>query len=492
MRTIVQPNVKHSAEIVADLQLANIEVGPIPGTPLFNIISEISSLSGIIMCDAEGLLTPEQALEQVIMIVNTDDAYKEMLEEFIVGTAKKVKANIQLAQQEVIPLIRSLVEDNERAVAERVDSISLNVSVKPTTSIGIWSSGKIQTYLPNQSEDYGKYDTQSPSCFIAKPEELVDLVKTGAASLDAEIQEWLESLSNPVAVLDAAWNTIFAKTAPIEMSRYILRNLDNNEKLAVFLIANNLCSRDTGDIVDLVDGIGLRELENSLTLTKMIAGIGLQAIFDRADTAVANNLLILAAPSVEELEDVRKGGDSVVEILVSGPVYEAFLAQGGTPDAIIGAVFHKGAFVKFDDILENIQMYERVAERVAIIVRETAISKKVSVVIDQLRKSIFKYLESIVEDTSEYRNRADVIAPKLEVLLANINSESMQNMHELVTSIICELFYDEKYDVKIIIDNINRQGKANSGVNVRELATLATYDYVARYIVGQLVSRKAT
>lgn len=491
MSTIVQPNVKQSAEVVAELQLANLEVSPIPGTPMYNVINEIASLSSIIMVDATSVMTPEQAIEQVMLIVNSDEAYKDLLQEMISTTAKKVKTNIQLAQQEVLPLIRSVVEDAERAVAERVDSTSLNVSIKPTTSIGIWSSGKLQTYLPGERENYSNHDTRSPSCFIAKPAELHELVLTGVGSLDEEITEWLGSLANSKHVLDVAWNTIFAKAQTTEMSRYILSKLDNNEKLAVFLIASNLVARDTAEIVDLVDGIGLRELENSLNLAKLIAGIGVQAIFDRADTAVANNLLILSAPTVEELEDVRKGGDALVEILVSGPVYEAFLAQGGTPDAIIGAVFHKGPYVKFEDILENIQSYERIAERTSIIVRETAISKKVSVVIDQLRKSIFKHLEAIVEDASEYRNRADEISVQLEKMLADINSDTIKNMHELVTAIICALFYDAKYDVKLIIDNINRQGKANTGVAVRELATLATYDYVARYLVGQLVSRKA-
>lgn len=492
MSTIVQPNVKHSAEVVAELQVANIEVGPIPGTPLYNVINEIASLSGLIMSDATSVMTPEQAIEQVMMIVNTDEEYSHLLEQMISSTAAKVKTNIQLAQQEVLPLIRSLVEDAERAVAERVDSTSLNVSIKPTTAIGIWSSGKLQTYLPGQNENYNSYDTQSPSCFFARPAELNELVLTGAASLDAEITEWLGSIANAQAVLETAWNTIFAKSKAIEMSRYILSRLDNNEKLAVFLIANNLTARDTGELVDLVEGISLRELQNSLNLAKVISGIGVQAIFDRADTAVANNLLILSAPTVEELEDVRKGGDTQIEILVSGPVYESFLAQGGTPDSIIGAVFHKGPFVKFADILENIQMYERIAERTSIIVRETAISKKVSVVIDQLRKSIFKHLEAIVEDASEYKNRADEVSTCLEKLLADVHSDSIKNMHELVTTVVCALFYDDKYDVKIIIDNINRQGKANTGVAVRELATLATYDYVARYLVGQLVSRKAT
>lgn len=492
MSAIVQPNVKHSAELVAELQMANIEVCPIPGTPFYNLINEIASLSGLIMADATGVMTPEQAIEQVMMIVNTDDAYKDLLQEMISGTAAKVKTNIQLAQQEVLPLIRSLVEDVERAVAERVDSTSLNVSIKPTTSIGIWSSGKLQTYLPSQDENYNSYDTQSPSCFIAKPAELNELVLTGAASLDGEIVEWLGSLADSTSVLEAAWNTIFAKAQSTEMSRYILSKLDNNEKLAVFLIANNLTTRDTGDLVDLVEGISLRDLDNSINLAKLISGIGVQSIFDRADTAVANNLLILSAPTVEELEDVRKGGDTLIEILVSGPVYESFLAQGGTPDAIIGAVFHKGPYVKFDDILESQQSYERIAERTAIIVRETAISKKVSVVIDQLRKSIFKHLEAIVEDASEYKNRADEISARLEPLLAEVHSEAIKNMYDVVTGIVCSLFYDDKYDVKIIIDNINRQGKANSGVAVRELATLATYDYVARYLVGQLVARKAT
>lgn len=489
---IVQPNIKHSAEVIADLQLANIEVCAIPGTPLFNIINEVASLSGLLTPDINGALTPEQAIGQVSLILNEGGDFKAMLEEMIISSADKVKTNIQVAQQEVMPLIRSVVEDVERAIAERVDSISLNMCVKPSTSIALWSSGKLQTYLPARNEQYGSYDTRSPSCFNAQPAELFELVKTGASSLDAEIQEWLESLTDSTCVLDAAWKTIFARGTPTEMSNYILTRLDNNEKMAVFLIANNLVARDAGELVDLVADISLRDLQTALAQAKTIAGLGVQAIFDRADIAVANKLLILSAPTASELEDIRKGGDNNVEVLVSGPVYEAFLAQGGTPDAILGAVLHTGPNAKFDQILESQQMYEAVAERTSIIVRETAISKKVSVVVDQLRKSVFGHVESIAEDRSAYIARSEEIGPAVEAFLVGVNSDCLRDMHNLVTDLICQVFYDGGYDVRIIIENINRHGRHAGDVNVRELATLATYDYVARYLVGQLVARKAT
>lgn len=489
---IVQPNIKHSAEVIAELQLGNIEVCAIPGTPLFNIINEVASLSGLLTPDIDGALTVEQAIAQVSLILNEGGDFKDMLEEMVISSANKVKTNIQVAQQEVMPLVRAVVEDVERAIAERVDSISLNMSVKPSTALQLWSSGKIQTYLPSRDESYAGVDTQSPSCFVARPAELFELVKTGAPSLDAEIQEWLEALNDSQCVLDAAWKGVFAHGQATEMSRYILTRLDNNEKMAVFLIANNLLARDPGDIVDLVDDISLRDLQTSLTLAKRIAGLGLQAIFDRADIAVANKLLILSAPTAEELEDVRKGGDSQIDILVSGPVYEAFLAQGGTPDAIIGAVLHTGPFAKFDQIIESQQMYEGIAERTAIIVRETAIAKKVSVVVDQLRKSIYGHVESIVEDRSAYIARCAEIGPCVEQALVNVNSDCLRDVHNLVTDIICKVFYDETYDVRIVIENINRHGRNAPGVSIRELATLATYDYVARYLVGQLVARKAT
>lgn len=482
---IVQPNADHSAMTVADLALNNVELAPLPGSPLYSLVNEVLHRNTY---TGEEELSAESAIALVASTINSDDELAEFVKELTEVVSKAVSANIRLAHQEVLPLIRSISEDVIKAYKERVEGVGLNVEVVPFSGVAILTSGKLETYLPSDTVDIDSVSAESPSCFISTPTDILSLLKTGAASVDAEIDEWIAGLNNATAKIAHVWAAIFATNTPIDMRDRIIGKMDYNDQLTTFLFARHLLSMDRDELVTMADNISLVRLLVALKQAEDIASIGIRSLYKKRERAKARGDLILSAPTSEMIRGSARGTlNTSFEILVDEDLYEAFLANGGTPDAIIGAVVHQGR-ASATELLERISFFTRIAERTAAIVAETAESQRLSIARDTIRRELFAVVESMCDgDRSAYVNQLASIEPKVEGILSNLTPGCIKDVYGVVTDVVCSALFDDT-DVRIIIDNINRHGSADTGADIREIAALSTIDYVSRFMVGQILA----
>lgn len=488
MTKIVEPNIDNSALVVADLQLNNIELAPLPGTPLYSLLAEIASLLAVDLADIEEPLSPEAALTMVANTINNCPELGALVQDLVALTARAVKTNIQVAQQQTLPIIREIVDAVEQAYKERVEGIGLNVEVVTTKDVAIWTSGKLETFLTEEN-DVNSVSSETPSCFVTSPEDIVALLKTGATSFDSEIDQWLQGIADSTNMLALVWARVFAAGDVRNIEKVVVQDMDYNSQLATFLIARSLLAMDRTTMTDMADNITLANLLTSLTQVRDYAAFTIRAVFQRRDKAKARGEIILAAPTAQEIKGSKPGSlDNSFQILVDGDLYEAFLANGGSADAVIGGVIQEGR-IRMDKLMANINLYTKVAARTADMIAETAETQRLSVARDALRKGIYNALETFCEEgnVSQYRNRSTEIAPVVEDLLRKLNSKDIKDLYQVATDVVCATLFPST-DVKIIIENINRQGQADEGAAVRELATKAAADYIAAFLVSNLVA----
>lgn len=486
---IVQPNIDHSAPVLGQLQLNNVALSPLPGTPLYNLISAVTGTGLCCTADDVKLDNPEDTLQFTASIINSCENIQFELQDLIEHTARIVSANIKTAQQEAMPVIRQVVEEVEQAFKERIDGCALNVSVVSTNDAKIWTSGKLETFLTNPGPEITNVPDNLPSYFINTPVDISELLKTNVASFDAEVMEWFTSLPTSTETLGRVWSLVFAAADTGSCDQVILERMNHNEQLLTFIIAHNLLNMDRTAMSEMTADIGLNPLLTALKQAENYAALGIRRMYKRLEFVRSRNMMVISAPTADT---IRKAGgklDTSAEILVDGQQYEAYLAQGGTPDALIGAVL-RGADLSIPNVTANATVYEREVLQMHNIIRETAESKRLEVARAQIRRSIFSILrENCENDKSAYLSLTKEIEPKLETLLLELTAANMDDICDTVTTVVCDTMF-EKSNVRIIIENINRLGKLDGNADVRELASKASWDYVNRFLIGQVIAEQ--
>lgn len=486
---IVQPNIDHTAPVLGELQLNNVALTPLPGTPLYNLISTITSTGLYCTADDIQLNKPEDTLQFTANIINSCENIQFELQDLIDHTARVVSSNIKTAQQEALPVIRQIVDEVEQAFKERIDGCALNVNVVSTHDAKVWSSGKLETFLTDPGTEIRSIPDTTPSFFVQAPTDMLELLKTGVGSFDAEVTEWITSLPTATDLLSRVWSTIFAVREPGSCDDIILSRMNHNEQLVTFILAHNLLNMDRATVADMTVDVGLNPLLTALKQAENYAALGVRRLFKRLEHARSRGLVVLSAPTAETIRGMTGNLAANAEILVDGQQYEAYLAQGGTPDALIGAVI-RGGDLSIANITANGPQYEREVQVMHNVIRETAEAKRLEVTRDQIRRSVFNILKSNCEnDKSAYLSLAQDIEPKLEALLTGLTASATDDIYSTVTNIVCDTMFD-KTNVKLIIENINRLGKSDANANVRDLAGKANWDYVSRFLCGQIIAEQ--
>lgn len=483
---IVQPNIDQSASVVAYLQANNVEIAPLPGTPLYELVNLIANVGIYATADSD-LLSAEDSLQFVSTIIAGDEEIQERIQGAVDEFSKIALTNIKIAQQEALPVIREIVEKIEQAYRERVEGVGLNIEVISTNDQAVWSSGKLETFLPDADADLLSVSNMSPNYFIPAPTNILDFLKTGAPSFDAEVDEWLKGIPQSVERVADVWANIYAAREPRSLDYLITDRCDHNEKLIAFLFARHLLNMDRGDLVELADGASLNVILTALKQAEDYAALGIRNIFTRKERARALGQMILAAPQASEIRGARQNElDNSLQILVDGGLYTAFLAQGGCPDVVIGAVLKDG-IVPLERLMSRMEVYRRATAQAAAIVAETAESQRLSVARETIRRSLYGFLEEQFEDRTAYRNVVTEIEPIVEAKLTALTSGCIEDLYGVTTDLVCNTLFKDT-DVQLIIDNINRLGHAQGGTDVRELANQATFDYLAKFFASQVVA----
>lgn len=176
-----------------------------------------------------------------------------------------------------------------------------------------------------------------------------------------------------------------------------------------------------------------------------------------------------------------EGRHVLSNITVYGKAYRALLEKGLTPEALIGNEmagrrFNQGQLIESKAALEAIYHREmnlrnlKVQAEMAGLVRE-AIAKVVG---DEIRKRDFSVAES------------ETATIKFRDMLKLINEHNCSDVHQLVTSIVCEVFYPGT-DSLTFINLINHCGKqANADTDIREITLMATIKYVNQWLIRQM------
>lgn len=197
------------------------------------------------------------------------------------------------------------------------------------------------------------------------------------------------------------------------------------------------------------------------------------------------------------LDDSRQQGNILLlqnnsytnVVTVYGPVYKEYLAQGGSVEAILGAITNGTRIYTLEQALEAKEEALKAWDRYVNYTRIDTANRRFLQFKDVLRTAyndaFMKASDEEKEVIASMPGYADTVKDLLNEQIGNIRSGDMNDLADTCTKIICRVrFYYN--DAELILTGINKALQAKPDMDPREAALLSAVEYVANYVADQI------
>lgn len=382
-----------------------------------------------------------------------DEAHRIAKADIIRLASASVSRLHDISRNQVLPAIKELAGKVQEYVNARRLEASLPYSVVMKEIPAVYSNPALR-----QLAD--RYPNPSQLDYIVRPiasvtvERIKELVKTGMAGFDAELDVCL-SLKN---------NEGYAAVMDVLSGRVGVQTMNQDYLPGVLVAAQSVYDEPE-------PGVNLTLVEYNDQVNRLLGKTAqlLRGAMMRYDEQEKLGVLYSS-----------NGRESLTQIVVMGKAYRALLEKGLTPEALIGNEmaarrFSQGQLIENKAILE--QIYNREMNLQAVKVQ----TSMAGIVRDALRGVIGTELAA--RDLGDAAIDAN---KRLVELVGGVNERNCDDLNTLVTEIVCEVFYP-RTDALTFIRLMNRVGGTLAAdTDPREVALMATIKYVNFWLCRQL------
>jgi GTP-binding protein EngB required for normal cell division len=472
--------VSEANRIAAELAENKIFVSSVPGTALSDICNSVISAPIITNKNTPGGVELTQDRLDGYEADNLPARLSKLREYAAVGI-EAVNRHLAFTRNTVSPLIRTLVENFERAKAgysEVAKEYKVIVDVSPEPLV----NSSFTEYLDS------KYGTRPKT--ILRPtkshlglsqdvtiENLFELLKMGAASVDEDIKKWVERIGTDKAI--SVYRGTFTEIGGNPTYDSIMNSNDIDGILLIHLFANSLFDNPPPNTTKY----SLAEYNEAVGDLRNVTGFRLTALLDTKETLVKAKLLIT--------------GRNVTTVNVNRTVYEEFMEQGGTDAALLGTLVSTNrleylneilsnkdklssefiAFTKLDKVSENIRNNEN--NKFAM---KEALLLTISSNWDKCYGHIYPGSSTTNFEIPEYKHQLELIRK----IVSDIPIGAFDQLPHLCTALICDIIYPDT-GAKMILSGIDRAVAKDKDLDLSQAALTSTIEYILEYVFDQLV-----
>lgn len=457
---------------LADLLASKgITLIPQPGTPLLELV-QASNFALAVESQFEGAapLTdlPMDGYAAKMGESSATDEHDALMADFVSKAAEAVRFTHKLARSTVNPQIEQVLAAVQKALDENAVSVlnPLNIETREVSALA-------NPDLLNQlAGNYGHVlsDRLSLSLRIPMPENIADYLTTGQDFLDGSIADYVEKIG--LEGVAGLWGKLFGGQASN------LQDIVSEHKpdtyadgvLAMIIVRNMQESIPAGVPVDLS--------EYNVYMAKLREQLGriLYNIPSAVKSIFSPDRLVMSAP----LGDNPRGS-----IVVNGPAYQSYLQQGGTPEAIFGAL-NNGTVPPMADLITQQERYTghwgRVKERLS----GAEVQRRFQAVVTACRQAIAELIAATPDDELRVP-RAD-LHERLNKAIQFLNPGSLEDLYGTVRHLICDVLYPHTGAEQMLVA-IDVSAKA--GGDVGDAVRDATVDYLVDWLCFQIFQQKA-
>ena len=437
----------------ADLKMAHAAV--IPGLESYDVLLERSSQSQL----------PDGSYPH-------DDRKAESIEN--VTTA--VLNGLNVAQNQVNPKIKRVVDEvNSYVDADEAGRLQ-PMNVVPVFYHEIWDSPIVEQLAGRHANQYHG-DFKLRALGLPVPSDWSAVLKSGVPSLDAELSSWVASL-NP-SLLQQVWEETFGLRA-----NSLLEAINGRAGTGAGLYARLeaplvvfLAARFLADNVPEGANMSLDAYRLYMAELAARAGQNVMSNLHRRATDIRRGVVIISVPPT---------GTGDVHVL--GDTYNQFLANGGSPEAVLGAVVSQrpqAITTAGGDFAPLVAEWNRVRGLIA----NTVQYRRRELIVNGLKLSLLRLINDAEDAELPPGVDRSVFHQRLGQQIAELRNFRQEDLYAVARSLICRILYAHT-DAELIlsaIDNaIETASRAGAQMDVREAALLGVIDYLVEWAVDSL------
>jgi hypothetical protein len=249
--------------------------------------------------------------------------------------------------------------------------------------------------------------------------------------------------------------------------------LDRNDLLLVFLIASNFEEH-------LPEGItvDLSSLRLVLARVREQAGRAIGAEFKRRDRdrQIKNLVYRVAKYDWEYTNDGR------TTVMVNNDVYKAFLEEGGSPEAIYGAVVSGGS-TEYHSLVENKDLNERRWAKSAAMHAQKVAAQIYTSQREAVRVAMTKHINAQADEDLPMGKTE--LHQRVLTVLGKMNPKDFSDDLTAVRWVVCDVLFAHT-NVKMVLDAMDTAEIENPDMSARECALMSVIDLVARWMAAQI------
>lgn len=466
--------------LTALLDQSGAVVNPVPNTPLALLVQETRSSEQCAAVDAQGVVS--LATQDIAYLANSRDEHTGVsphdttLDHLVSVGVKAVQTHLQIVRGRVVPAVTELYKAVRQHMEDVTASELLGMEVKICDLPGPMKNGAIESLISK----YENTPLASPALKMKCPDltaqEIQTLMHTGASGFDADIDKWL-AIKGETWLLTLWQNMFTQKSDAYRVFRDCVEHREDgmDHALAVFLISRKLAE-------EAIEGV-----EMSLPAFTTLAC----EFRNQAAAKISRVMEDWAKLKKQGILVKWQGGKTVI---VNECVYRPWIEAGGENEVLFGGLLENEGFVtvaRLDAEAARLKAaWNRHVGITGVIERASRFNAMKRFLATEFRRQI----EALEEDTGgpdiNAANRAQVMR-LFNAELAKIKPTESDDLYSICLKLVCRSRFHQT-DAETFLLNFERIKQSNPSMELREVGTLATIEYVADWVACQFTVSKAT
>lgn len=455
------------AQLLAD---KGIEVTPIEETPVAKLLN-----AGTLNLPTRGVDENAFPVEERILKASRAAGpegvirHDEVMSDLVEVISATVRGNLDMARNVVNPIVKEVVQDTEEFVQNSIALKSTHIQIKPVFLPNVFNSSLIEDMVKRfDGIDYKDVDLTLSIPHDTDRESLLELAKTGADAFDNDLKDICSKMSDEDVAY--AYNAVFGAN-PTLRARRLADVVSVNGRPEQALLTHLFARKLINEVPEGVN-IGLEEYRAYIATILAQSGRAIVAIMARREADKRMNRLILSYPNPDRL------GQELLTITVSGDVYNRWLSEGGSPEAIFGDFIttqNKGykAILDQKDFLEN-----EWAKREKVLTTRIRL-EKFNFAVEGIALALSKQITEI--DSEVLPVPKAILHQRLKVALGGLYGKFYDDLFVYARKLVCEVMFPHTNALEILcaIDNTMSDFPE---MDIREAALIATIEVVSNWV----------
>lgn len=448
---------------------------PTEGTPLGELVRDTRSDSNTMVgrnadgvwIDTNAILHMANAKDPVLQASAHDKTMDSVTELCI----RSITSHMVFARTVVAPAVTALVEKSAAMLKGMNPSSIMGMDVQlcnPPAPLQLAAFEKLVKKFADMAIDPPMMVLSLP---LLSSKEIIDLMHTGSAAVDAAIDEWAQDKGD--AWLQAMWADVF-QIHPVAMGKTAAGFASYTEHksegvdyaIAIFLVCRKLV--ESGPMPGVA--MGLPAFEKTVVEFRNQAGA-------RICRALAEQDMIDKSGQL-----VRKVEGGVSH--VNERVYRTWIENGGDNDVLFGNTLRKQPLTTTGAINESAPELRKLWQSHASLQATIESNRRFQRTKEVLHKVFFEELRGITEGDEAVEGNRQMIMKLFEEQLAATREEELGDLWALCLRLVCKSRFFRS-DADVILRGIERARKQNPSLSVREAATVSMIEYIASWVAGQ-------